>query len=279
MMEYFHGLNPGDTVNNKGLMNLFDCGISGGMRRAKKNNALVLVSDSFKSTYEDRWIGDIFHYTGMGLVGDQSLNYMQNKTLNESGKNGVLIFLFEVFKEGVYTYRGRVELAGKPYMEDQLDTNKDLRKVWVFPLRLIADSDIVYQPSIELLSEVTEHQEKRARRMPLEELSKRAMHARKSTTTKENRVNVFYRDPYVSEFAKRRANGRCQLCEQAAPFLNKNKEPYLETHHIKWLAKGGEDTVENTVALCPNCHRKMHVLDLHSDVQKLLKIAGGWLVI
>ena len=36
---------------------------------------------------------------------------------------------------------------------------------------------------------------------------------------------------------------------------------YLEVHHIDQLAKGGADTVENAVALCPNCHRKMHSLN------------------
>jgi 5-methylcytosine-specific restriction protein A len=34
--------------------------------------------------------------------------------------------------------------------------------------------------------------------------------------------------------------------------------PYLEVHHVKWLALGGSDTVSNAVALCPNCHRLMH---------------------
>jgi len=24
------------------------------------------------------------------------------------------------------------------------------------------------------------------------------------------------------------------------------------------LSEGGEDTLENAIALCPNCHRKMH---------------------
>jgi 5-methylcytosine-specific restriction protein A len=44
----------------------------------------------------------------------------------------------------------------------------------------------------------------------------------------------------------------------------------LESHHIKWLSKGGEDTIQNTVALCPNCHRRVHALDLPSD-QKYLR--------
>ena len=40
-------------------------------------------------------------------------------------------------------------------------------------------------------------------------------------------------------------------------------------HHIVWLSNGGEDSTDNTVALCPNCHRKMHILDDPADVEKL----------
>ncbi|MGB4922720.1 MAG: HNH endonuclease signature motif containing protein, partial [Candidatus Nitrotoga sp.] len=35
-------------------------------------------------------------------------------------------------------------------------------------------------------------------------------------------------------------------------------QPYLEVHHKMQLAKGGEDTVENALGLCPNCHRYSH---------------------
>jgi len=44
---------------------------------------------------------------------------------------------------------------------------------------------------------------------------------------------------------------------------------HLECHHVKWLSKEGEDTIENAVALCPNCHRKMHSLGLSKDIKKL----------
>lgn len=37
------------------------------MRRSKATNTLVLVSNHVESVYDDRWEGDIFHYTGMGL--------------------------------------------------------------------------------------------------------------------------------------------------------------------------------------------------------------------
>ncbi|WP_231702590.1 HNH endonuclease [Desulfocucumis palustris] len=63
------------------------------------------------------------------------------------------------------------------------------------------------------------------------------------------------------------------MCDSPAPFKDKKEEPYLETHHIEWLSQGGTDTIDNTVTLCPNCHRKMHTLNLNSDIEKLkLKI-------
>lgn len=56
-----------------------------------------------------------------------------------------------------------------------------------------------------------------------------------------------------------RARGRCEGCRRKAPFLRqKDRKPYLEVHHVRLLADGGEDTVKNAVALCPNCHRERH---------------------
>ncbi|SDB13345.1 HNH endonuclease [Eubacterium oxidoreducens] len=68
----------------------------------------------------------------------------------------------------------------------------------------------------------------------------------------------FERSAYIAEYAKRRANGICQLCKEPAPFKKPDGTPFLETHHIIELANGGSDSIDNTVALCPNCHRKMH---------------------
>ena len=39
-----------------------------------------------------------------------------------------------------------------------------------------------------------------------------------------------------------------------------------------WLSRGGEDSTENTVALCPNCHTRMHILDEPEDVEKLKSV-------
>lgn len=56
-----------------------------------------------------------------------------------------------------------------------------------------------------------------------------------------------------------RANGVCEHCHKNAPFCRRDGQPYLEVHHVIQLAQGGEDTVDNAVAVvCPNCHRRAH---------------------
>jgi 5-methylcytosine-specific restriction protein A len=54
------------------------------------------------------------------------------------------------------------------------------------------------------------------------------------------------------------AKGVCEYCSVPAPFLTNGGTPYLEVHHVVPLADGGADTVENAVAVCPNCHRAAH---------------------
>lgn len=66
------------------------------------------------------------------------------------------------------------------------------------------------------------------------------------------------RNPYVRAYTLKQAEGRCQLCEQPAPFRLADGTPFLEVHHVIPLEAGGPDTIENCVALCPNCHREVH---------------------
>lgn len=112
------------------------------------------------------------------------------------------------------------------------------------------------------------------RRLSNSEVRDKAATAR--ATPKSSRtagVVVYSRNPYVAEYAKRRARGKCELCKRSAPFTNASNDPYLESHHIVWLAHGGADCPENTVALCPNCHRKMHVVKEEKDIEELQRCA------
>ena len=141
-MSFNPNLKLGDVITNEELRTIFACGLMGGMRRSKKTNTLVIVSDHTKGLYEDKWYGDVLHYTGMGKVGDQDINASQNKTLNESNHNGVSVFLFEVFEETHYIYRGQVRLVETPYQQKQVDDEGALRNVWIFPVKSITDQQI-----------------------------------------------------------------------------------------------------------------------------------------
>lgn len=78
-----------------------------------------------------------------------------------------------------------------------------------------------------------------------------------------------YEDLYVTGEALRAAMGRCMLCGREAPFRNNNGIPFLEIHHVVPYEEGGKHIVGNVVALCPNCHRRIHVLNDKNDIAKL----------
>jgi 5-methylcytosine-specific restriction endonuclease McrA len=65
------------------------------------------------------------------------------------------------------------------------------------------------------------------------------------------------RSRLIGDYVLRRANGICEGCEELAPFLRRNGQPYLEVHHIVPVANGGADSPFNVAAVCPNCHARV----------------------
>lgn len=73
------------------------------------------------------------------------------------------------------------------------------------------------------------------------------------------RSSGFRRNPDVIVEVLKRAEGKCEECFRNAPFKKRsNGDPYLEVHHKIMLSAGGEDSIANAIAVCPNCHRKLH---------------------
>ena len=266
-MNSFVTLTVGETYTNQDIIEMFQWGNMGGMRRSLTTNSLVIVSDHTKELYDDKWVDDVLHYTGMGKKGDQTLSN-QNKTLAESNESNIKVHLFEVLKPTEYIYRGEVALVSEPYREKQKDEEGNERSVLMFPLGLVKEGKPIDADLIKGLQEKKDYKASRASDDQV--LQKAIENQSEIVSRREVFSTVCLRDAYVSEYAKRRANGHCQLCEQPAPFLNNDGKPYLETHHIDWISQGGSDTINNTVALCPNCHRKMHVLNHEEDKQYLL---------
>lgn len=265
-------LTPGKTYHHTDITKAFNGQNEGGMRRSKATNTLHLISDHTKiSPYKDKFDGDKIYYCGMGQTGHQNLYGAQNKTLNESKTNGIDIYLSEVFKKTYYTFRGRVELIDKPYQEEQLDRDGKIRNVWIFPLKLIDEQKLISQSK---LAKNLEKKIKKNKSLSAGQLLERIQSKRGSRKPgkRSTRSNSYQRDEDVILYSLLRAKGICELCEQPAPFVKSDGEGFLEVHHIQHLANNGDDSIENTVALCPNCHRKMHILDKKTDLNKLKAI-------
>ena len=75
---------------------------------------------------------------------------------------------------------------------------------------------------------------------------------------KEAIRNVYTRSKAVRCYALRRASGKCESCDSAAPFKDISGLPFLEVHHIDRLADNGPERVDRVAAICPNCHRRCH---------------------
>lgn len=119
-------------------------------------------------------------------------------------------------------------------------------------------------PSIEILSknsfdESFQRQLDEAKTISVDELKNKILKCDKKPEKIEVLTYMYKRNPYVIIEVLNRSEGICELCKNIAPFVRKSDgTPYLEIHHLIPLSENGDDTVENTMALCPNCHRKLH---------------------
>ena len=93
------------------------------------------------------------------------------------------------------------------------------------------------------------------------------------------KTDQYVRDPEVAAWVYNSSKGICESCNKPSPFKKSDGTEYLEIHHVKRLADGGSDTVQNAVAICPNCHRELHYGEkkeeklghLFSEIQRLIR--------
>ena len=155
----------------------------------------------------------------MGKNGDQSLDFMQNKTLALSNENKVEIHLFEVFEKKRYTYIGQVYLIGEPYQSIQQGEDRIDRTVWIFKLKLVSGYGL---PNIEkdIFERNSEMKVRKIKKFKAEEIIDKA----KKVKGKAGSVNVISqthsRNQIIIEYTKMRAKGFCELCKEKASFMN-----------------------------------------------------------
>lgn len=198
--------------------------------------------------YEDRFLDDdAFIYTGEGTEGDMTMDD-GNAAIRDHQKKGESLHLFEdTDMPWIVTYLGEYE-----YVKHQIDTlpdeNGNDRDAIRFTLEPVGGTEVEVDggPPGSL---------------SLDELYRKAKESAPSgepVTTTSGTRRSYKRSEYVREYALRVADGACQGCEEDAPFISKSGEPFLEVHHMTRISDGGPDDPENVIALCPNCHRRVH---------------------
>lgn len=190
--------------------------------------------------YLDEFRGDTFVYTGEGQEGDMEMTG-GNRAIRDHREDGRELHLFESNDEAwSITYVGQFECAGwfTRRLEDTTDTE---REAICFELEPVDDTVAIEADALEALD--------------LETLYDRAKGNAPSTETSRT---TYTRSAAVRAYARRVADGVCQGCGDPAPFVGRDGEPFLEVHHLHRRSDGGPDHPDNVVALCPNCHRRVH---------------------
>jgi len=159
-----------------------------------------------------------------------------------------------VFKVKKFTRHAPIEINVKEFLGGRVPPQGDrVGVVW-------GASD--EKPSVKSFqSDMTDFEQKvcRIRKLTPEQIEDKIKSWPRKPELVERLAVAFERNPYVVAAVLNRAGNRCESCGKLAPFIRKSDgSPYLEVHHKKFLSEGGEDTVKNAIALCPNCHRKCH---------------------
>lgn len=67
------------------------------------------------------------------------------------------------------------------------------------------------------------------------------------------------RSPNVVAEVLIRENGVCECCYKETPFIRaKDDSTNLDVHHTTPLFLDGDETIDNAIALYPNCNRDKH---------------------
>lgn len=242
-----HEFQVGQRYNREGLHDVFGGQRYSGIATPSKYPHIFLFTgdEGEEYGYEDEFLEDgSFLYTGEGQEGDMQWKG-GNKAIRDHKKNGEALHLFENRDEAwIVTYVGGYELAG--VRESQLsDGNDDQRRAFRFKLEPVGGDTIETDES--------------PTQMGMDDLYERAKASSPTSVKTSKRGSKSYpRSEVVKEYARQRADGICQGCGEEAPFRDKSGNPFLEVHHLYRRADGGADDPDNVVALCPNCHQRIH---------------------
>lgn len=207
--------------------------------------------------YHDRYDDEgTFLFFGEGQEGD--MNFIRgNLAIKSHSSRGKALHLFRTVVEG----KGKAKRKAQKYLGEFIyqdhelvtapDLNGNQREAIIFHLAPVARLEqLELAPAVEP-----------AEGMTLKEFRNRAIAASKFDGSQDSKMGsrtIYERSRAVRDYVLRRAAGKCELCEQPAPFRRKGGLLYLEPHHTTRLSDGGPDHPKFVAALCPACHREVH---------------------
>lgn len=227
-----------------------------------------------------------FWYTGEGQVGDMTL-VRRNLALEQRGRNGEPILVFrEDGMSGRHHFVGRGRYLG---FHDSKGPDKSgrLRKTIVFELGIdpvgidVREDGLVIGTGDSSVPDLRDPSSRGAAEHGSFTLAQlRALanaHPAENASAQEQRRLVHKRSKAVRTYVLARAGTHCEGCDALAPFRRRDGSPYLEPHHIYRRADKGPDSANAVIALCPNCHRRVHSgADGHAYNATLAKKASSF---
>ena len=208
----------------------------------------------------------------IGWIGSNKKGYVLNTTRQKSPKlmalhhaNCRLISQYnDMAKEGGFTERNYIKVCSNSISDLRVWVARHGRADGSFTLEcsmckvnLVAER-VKFDP-LRKMDIDTEESVLESKSLTLAERRDKLNQSSKYPERMEITTTAFKRNPDVIAEVLLGANGICQSCKNSAPFnRSSDGSPYLEIHHVLPLSEGGEDTVSNALALCPNCHREKH---------------------
>lgn len=218
----------------------------GGIITPSEHAVVIIITgeEGLEHGYADRYRPDgAFEYFGEGQVGDMTL-IRGNRAIANHSADGKSLLLFRMTKSGLRFENEMVYEAHHAERAPDRDGNE--RNALVFELRTL-DAVAKSVDALPLESNI-----------PVAELRERAWKAGALVSVSVSTRNVYQRSRDVRDYVLVRSAGKCEGCEQPAPFLRKDGSAYLEPHHVRRVSDGGPDHPSFVICLCPNCHRRVH---------------------
>lgn len=220
----------------------------GGIVTPSRHPLVLIITgeEGLEHGYADRTRDDgVFEYFGEGQVGDMVMQ-RGNLAIASHAADGKSLLLFRKTTDGL-RFLGEMTYD-RHHIERAPDREGSSRDAIVFELRPLS-------AIVETLEETPETEPAGT----LEQLRELAKVAAAIVSTKTTGIrNIYQRSRDVRNYVLARAAGSCEGCKASAPFVRKDGSPYLEPHHIRRVSDGGPDDPAFVIALCPNCHRRVH---------------------